>query len=100
MNLLIDSHILLWAALDDPRLRGPMRSVFANGGIGLVVSVATLWEVSIKYSLGKLPLPVAPADFLRARGRNPRLSGAGRETGTRREACGIALSGQWTPRPF
>ena len=27
------------------------------------MSVASLWEIGIKYALGKLPLPVAPRDF-------------------------------------
>lgn len=63
MKLLIDSHILLWAAVDDVRLRGPLRTAFADPTNSLLVSVATLWELSIKYSLGKLPLPVAPSDF-------------------------------------
>lgn len=63
MTVLIDTHILLWAALDDPRLRGQARTIFVDPSNGLVVSVASLWEISIKYSLGKLPLPVPPAAF-------------------------------------
>lgn len=63
MTLLIDSHILLWAAIDDPRLRGGARKAFVDPENVLMVSVATLWEFGIKHALGKLPLPVPARDF-------------------------------------
>ena len=63
MTLLIDSHILLWAAIDDPRLRGNARTAFVDPENLLLVSVATLWELGIKHALGKLPLPVPARDF-------------------------------------
>lgn len=63
MRILIDSHILLWAAVGDARLRGRLRAMFVDPDHVLVVSVVTLWEIGIKYALGKLPLPVTPRDF-------------------------------------
>jgi PIN domain nuclease of toxin-antitoxin system len=63
VRLLVDTHILLWAAVDDPRLRGEARAVFADPDNTVVLSAVSIWEVGIKYSLGKLPLPVTPADF-------------------------------------
>jgi PIN domain nuclease of toxin-antitoxin system len=63
MRLLIDSHLLLWAALDDPRLAGARRAAYVDPDNDLLVSTATLWELGIKYALGKLPLPVSPRDF-------------------------------------
>lgn len=63
MRILIDTHVVLWAAVDDGRLSGLHRSAYTDGANELVVSVASLWEISIKYGLGKLPLPVTPADF-------------------------------------
>ncbi len=63
MTLLIDSHILLWAAIDDPRLRGEAREAFVDPENLLLVSAATLWELGIKHALGKLPLPVPARDF-------------------------------------
>ena len=63
MTILIDSHILLWAAIDDPRLKGTARTVFADPDNLLLVSVATLWQLGIKHALGKLPLPVPARDF-------------------------------------
>lgn len=63
MRILLDTHILIWAAIGDPRLRGVARDLFRGRRNTLVVSVASLWEIGIKYGIGKLPLPVAPADF-------------------------------------
>ena len=63
MTFLIDSHILLWAAIGDPRLRGESRKTFVDPENRLLVSVATLWELGIKHALGKLPLPVPARDF-------------------------------------
>jgi PIN domain nuclease of toxin-antitoxin system len=63
VKLLIDSHVLLWAAVDDPRLAGTRRAAYIDPDNDLLVSTATLWELGIKYALGKLPLPVTPRDF-------------------------------------
>ncbi|MEQ1501561.1 MAG: type II toxin-antitoxin system VapC family toxin [Myxococcota bacterium] len=63
MRVLIDTHVMLWAAIDDPRLRGARRATYVDPAVGLVLSVASLWEIGIKHSIGKLTLPVAPADF-------------------------------------
>ncbi len=63
MTLLVDSHVLLWAAIDDPRLKGVVRAAFVDPENLLLVSAATLWEIGIKHALGKLPLPVSARDF-------------------------------------
>ena len=54
MTLLIDSHVLLSAAIGDPRLRGKARDAFVDPENLLLVSVATLWELGSKHALGKL----------------------------------------------
>ena len=59
MRLLLDTQIMLWWLLDDPRLRRDTRNLMA--ATPCVVSVASIWEVAIKHRLGKLP--VAPALF-------------------------------------
>jgi PIN domain nuclease of toxin-antitoxin system len=63
VTLLIDSHVLMWAAIDDPRLAGAAREAYADPENVLLVSVATLWELGIKHALGRLPLPVPARDF-------------------------------------
>jgi PIN domain nuclease of toxin-antitoxin system len=63
VRFLVDTHIVLWVAIGDPRLRGAALARFVDPAHQPVVSVASLWEIGIKYSIGRLPLPVAPADF-------------------------------------
>ncbi|MCA9488974.1 MAG: type II toxin-antitoxin system VapC family toxin [Myxococcales bacterium] len=63
MRILVDTHVVLWAAVDDDRLSGAHRALYTDPSNALVVSVASLWEIAIKVGLGKLPLPVPPADF-------------------------------------
>lgn len=54
MRLLLDTQVMLWWLLDDPRLRSDTRSLMAS--TASVVSVASIWEVAIKHRLGKLPV--------------------------------------------
>ena len=59
MRLLLDTQVMLWWLLDDPRLRRDTRELLSASPC--VVSVASIWEVAIKHRLGKLE--VAPAVF-------------------------------------
>lgn len=54
MRLLVDTHVLLWWLRDDVRLGPRSRAMLASGGNEVLVSIATPWEVAIKYRLGKL----------------------------------------------
>ena len=56
MKLLLDTHIVLWALLDDPRLPAPLRDAI-TGAQALYISSVSVWEVSIKAGLGKLEVP-------------------------------------------
>lgn len=53
MNLLLDTHILLWAAYAPDRLSTKARGMIADPAHNLYFSVASLWEVAIKASLGR-----------------------------------------------
>lgn len=53
---LVDTHILIWSLEGDERLRDHHRTIIASESV-LWVSVATLWEIAIKQSLGKLKAP-------------------------------------------
>lgn len=57
MNLLLDTHALLWWLGDDPALSSAARERIADGANLVFVSVAALWEIRIKEALGKLDLP-------------------------------------------
>ena len=60
MNLLLDTHILLWWLADDPGLSEKQRSAIADPANLVYVSAASAWEISIKKALGKL---IAPNDL-------------------------------------
>ncbi len=71
MKLLLDTHTLLWWTTDDPLLSARALDLIGDGRNTLYWSAASSWEVSIKYALGRLPLPEAPEPFLAAElGRN------------------------------
>ena len=56
MRLLLDTHTLLWWTTDDKRLQVPERDAIADEDSIVWVSAASLWEISIKASLGRLEL--------------------------------------------
>jgi PIN domain nuclease of toxin-antitoxin system len=57
MNLLLDTHVLLWWLDDNPTLSGRAREVIAEGTNLVFVSATVIWEIRIKQSLGKLKIP-------------------------------------------
>lgn len=56
MRVLIDTHIFLWFINDDPKLSATTKALLQSEA-NVMVSVASLWEIAIKISLGKLILP-------------------------------------------
>ena len=61
MKLLLDTHVLLWAAANSPRLSTAARNLIGDDGNSLIFSVASIWEVVIKHALGKPDFRVDPA---------------------------------------
>jgi PIN domain nuclease of toxin-antitoxin system len=57
MNYLLDAHALIWFLAGDSRLGSNALASIHDTRNNLFVSPATLWEISIKDSLGKLTLP-------------------------------------------
>ncbi len=53
MKLLLDSHLLLWAAGSPDRLPEAARSLFEDPDNELLFSAASLWEIAIKRGLGR-----------------------------------------------
>ena len=56
MKLLLDSHAFLWWLVEDPKLAVEARQAMADPASTVHVSAATVWELSIKATLGKLDL--------------------------------------------
>ena len=57
MKLLLDTHALIWAMEDNPRLSDDAIAAISQVEWACFVSVVSLWEMAIKRSLGKLRLP-------------------------------------------
>ena len=62
---LLDTHTFIWLAVDDPRLSDPARACAAESENQLLLSVASVWEMAIKKSLGRLELAVSLPEFLK-----------------------------------
>ena len=56
MNLLLDTHAFLWYYTGNPELSQNARQAIADPANDFFVSVASLWGIAIKNSLGKLDL--------------------------------------------
>jgi PIN domain nuclease of toxin-antitoxin system len=54
MNVLLDTHILIWALENNPTLSENARNAIITGSNIVFVSSASVWEISIKKSIGKL----------------------------------------------
>ena len=63
MNVLLDTHVLLWWLADDPSLPAATRATIADTQTTVQVSAASVWEISIKQAAGRLD---APDDLLEA----------------------------------
>ena len=60
MNLLLDTHLLLWAAFRSSRLPPEAATMIADPGNRLWFSAASIWEVAIKRSLDRPDFRVDP----------------------------------------
>jgi len=58
MNLLLDTHVLLWWMNGDKTLAREAAEAIADGNNMVCVSAATVWEIVIKQAIGKLDLPL------------------------------------------
>lgn len=57
MRYLLDTHVLLWAVTDSPELGHEARQKIASDDHVIFLSMASLWELQIKESIGKIILP-------------------------------------------
>ncbi|HEX9961981.1 MAG TPA: type II toxin-antitoxin system VapC family toxin [Pyrinomonadaceae bacterium] len=65
MRLLIDTHILIWFLEGAKLLSKSRRQIIAEPQNDIFVSIASLWEIAIKISLGKLILTKPLADVIK-----------------------------------
>jgi PIN domain nuclease of toxin-antitoxin system len=60
MKIILDTHIFLWLISDSDRLSSAKRRFIGDPYNEIFLSVASFWEVIIKYQSGKLSLPQSP----------------------------------------
>jgi PIN domain nuclease of toxin-antitoxin system len=56
MKYLLDTHYVLWTLFEPSRIDIEIKKIFEDNNITKYVSGITLWEISLKYSIGKLEL--------------------------------------------
>ncbi len=71
MNLLIDTHVALWALSSPDRMAPDVREMLRDPAHLVHVSAVTVWEVEIKRAIGKLSAPEGFAGECLDRGFDP-----------------------------
>ena len=65
MNLLMDSHTVLWFGSDNPKLSPVAIDLIEDSRNQIFVSIASLWEIAIKISLGKLQIEQPLGEYVK-----------------------------------
>lgn len=86
MSILIDTHVFLWAAGVDGRLPPGVRELLEDPDIPIFLSAVTAWEIAIKWSKGRLDLPLTPAEVVK---ETIAAAGLTQLTVTIRDACAV-----------
>lgn len=56
MNYLVDTHIFLWSLLSSKKISKRVKNILLNPELTKYVSTITFWEISLKFSIGKINL--------------------------------------------
>ena len=66
MNYLLDTHVFLWFIKDDPALNSKAKTLIEEPENSIYFSIASMWEMAIKVSLGKLQMPSPFNEFVQS----------------------------------
>ncbi len=67
MKIIIDTHYLLWVLFDTKKLKEKEKTILTDTENEIFVSSISLWEISLKYSIGKLELNnISPSELTEA----------------------------------
>jgi PIN domain nuclease of toxin-antitoxin system len=67
VRILLDTHVLLWAALGDPRLSPAADAIIGDGTQELLFSPVSAMEIAMKHAAGRLELPDEARTWIRTR---------------------------------
>ena len=56
MKVLLDTHAFLWFVADAPQLSPTARQIIQDRANDILLSIASIWEMAIKVSIGKLTI--------------------------------------------
>jgi PIN domain nuclease of toxin-antitoxin system len=66
MNYFLDTHTLIWSLTENKKLSDVVKDTLENIENEIYVSAISFWEISLKYSLGKITLQgFAPEELLK-----------------------------------
>ncbi|MBU2515849.1 type II toxin-antitoxin system VapC family toxin [bacterium] len=60
--MLLDTHVFLWWLFNDPKLSDKVRDILQDFDNSIFVSSVSVWEITTKYRLGKLPAASSVAE--------------------------------------
>lgn len=64
---MLDTHVWLWTLVQPSRLPKGLLDLLGQASQDVFLSAASTWELSIKYAIGKMPLPESPKHFIAPR---------------------------------
>ncbi len=67
MRVLLDTHVWLWLQASPERISPAALELLLDPSTERFLSVASAWEIAIKFAIGKLPLPEPPALYVPSR---------------------------------
>jgi PIN domain nuclease of toxin-antitoxin system len=67
VRYLVDTPCWLWLQSTPEKLSEPVLALLANPQNELLLSAASVWEIAIKYALGRLALPLPPEEYVPSR---------------------------------
>jgi PIN domain nuclease of toxin-antitoxin system len=64
LNLLLDTCVVLWLILETKQVPEPVMALLLDPANKRFLSVASVWEIVVKWQSGKLTLPKPPVEML------------------------------------
>ena len=64
MQLLLDTHIFLWAITDDRRLSSNSLDLITTTASSVLLRYVSIWEIAIKHSLARSDMPISAAQAI------------------------------------
>ncbi len=65
MSILLDTCTLLWLQMEPSRVPSPLLQLLLLPETRRLLSAAVVWEIAVKWSVGKLSLPSSPDEFIK-----------------------------------